>query len=87
MAIECCGKERSTRFCPECGKRLVDDPLVELLAHVRKTEKLYRTSAAKAMARSLHSKYDNPGYWSEKADKWQSWVDALSRLMGSDHGE
>lgn len=46
MSVECCGVNHDSRFCPECGKLLIEgDPLAWLLAHCRKQEKVNRTRA------------------------------------------
>ncbi len=35
VITECCGKERFGNFCANCGRKLTEDPLVELLLYCR----------------------------------------------------
>jgi hypothetical protein len=83
--MECCGKERRTRFCSECGEPL-DDPLASLLKHVTKHAKHQRD-----LCESAESLLDHPpnDAWRERrlermqrvAAKWESWQSALEKVV------
>ena len=47
--MKCCGEERTTTFCPECGKALRDRAGKELLSHV---ETMLRAAMARQLGRS-----------------------------------
>lgn len=92
MPVECCGKKRNSRFCPECGKRICTGPLMELLVNCRLTEKRLRTTAQKlreqAAGWEARGVSKNAGYCHEgaaendkKADAWKARADALGALM------
>lgn len=50
--MQCCGSERTTRFCPECGRKLrADDSLESLLAHCRSIA-IGKRQAAKTEAKN-----------------------------------
>lgn len=90
----CCGQERVSRFCPECGEKLQEHPLESLLAHARrevaKNEKRLQT-----LRNRIARQAETPGWKhytglvGEKdlagpdrlADRWKSWADALDDLM------
>jgi hypothetical protein len=85
MASECCGRERASSFCPDCGKRLDADPLRTLADHLRKQAAFY---AKKASARrSLAGSEADAGHadWlrrsADRADavhaKWSGWLRAV----------
>jgi hypothetical protein len=44
MPKSCCGQQRSSAYCPDCGKKLFDGPLAELMQHLRYAEKQNRTA-------------------------------------------
>jgi hypothetical protein len=85
---ECCGEERDTPHCPQCGKRLQDLNLYTLLQHLRKQTAL-RNNDVIAMRHRLETEWKN---WSptKKAQvmaadesglrKWQGWLDAVEEL-------
>ena len=73
--MKCCGEERDSRFCPECGKRLKLTPLVELYYHTK--------SQVAKHERKIHTlrvvnKDDSPIFKraEELRDKWASFRDA-----------
>jgi hypothetical protein len=64
--MECCGEERKTPFCPQCGKKIVDaNGLQGLLLHVQQR------------VRSLKRTPSDP----KKLDKWQSWERLLKEVV------
>lgn len=86
MSVECCGKPRTTPFCPQCGKGLdVHTGLGDLLAHCRSTEKRIRADARrfrwnfKEVGNSRYSELARRS--DEMADKWKTWAEALAELM------
>lgn len=91
--VECCGKPRTSPFCPDCGNKLEsDDPLVGLLVSCRRSERAHRASA-----RRWREKLGQPGEetWKEfhedqaaesdaKAAEWKARADALADLIERD---
>lgn len=67
----CCGDEWSTRFCPNCGKKLITDPILEVLSALRKLQ------------RSAETRFKNGGHqsWRESAAKYQRQIDAIEDLI------
>lgn len=76
--MKCCGKEMTTPYCPSCGKGS-SEPLVTLLAHVRKNATGHRKRVDGWLARNPDS------HRSEKvrriAEKWEAWRDALIEVI------
>lgn len=91
MSVECCGKGRATRFCSDCGKKLADGPLAELLAHLRSTAQANRTRLEKTKRMAARLMPTQPGSeedWRQAIasnqrafDRWEGWADALAALM------
>jgi len=93
--MECCGKDRDTRFCPDCGAMLRSSPLYELLKYCQE-----RAKADAAKSRSIRR--DATRYSSTDADarhrercavraanldqsvaRWQLWADELEKIVDS----
>lgn len=85
----CCGSERKTPFCPECGKNLREPgPLDELLAHARQTARNFRSGAKRWRKRYEDDGIDPNEFGCKQidrcqssAEKWDKWADALEELM------
>lgn len=78
--IECCGKPRASRFCPDCGKLLHDDDsLYGLLKHCRTFAAKYATAAAREARESQPGA--EAGHAARSAERWQGWADTLGRLI------
>ena len=87
--MTCCGAERTTPFCPQCGRQLKNNLLWDLLALCRKNEKAHRTRSATKQRkyqhdpekgkRDLMESEDNTRF----AEKWKAWGDALAALLES----
>lgn len=91
--MKCCGKERSSAYCPDCGNPL-QIPLQALLRHLRNQAKHYREHA------DNQEKNTEAIRWKGKPEKlrrycermrslerkWQGWVDEIERLMKNQSG-
>lgn len=90
--MECCGQDRTTKFCCECGTPVGLSPLGELLRHCRTAVKMKQSTAngyredTKTIGRSDFSivrcklaadRADN------NAGKWQSWADELEKAIAA----
>lgn len=67
-----------TPFCPECGRSMAGSPLVELLSHVRRTERSH------GKASEHYRQIDRIGAADKQSDvmrKWKRWGDALEEIM------
>jgi hypothetical protein len=87
--LTCCGNKHTTRYCPDCGKPLVNSPAAELLAYCRRNEEQYQARVNNG--RERHQKGGPKGdHWLRVADlaepqyqKWKAWGDALASLINS----
>jgi hypothetical protein len=82
----CCGRERSSRFCPDCGKALADDPLVELLNHCWLSEKKQRSEAENFRAAGDADDLSRKSTYETRlvrADGWRDRATALAALLAS----
>jgi NMD protein affecting ribosome stability and mRNA decay len=75
----CCGQNRTTRFCPECGKP-TKNALIGLLDHCRPQLEYCKTRLAHAGAKDSTCKRQ------AAVDKWQGWVDALEKAISEGDG-
>ncbi len=87
----CCGKPRATNYCPDCGKPMVDEPILQLLAHCRKIAIQHRsqhdafvkgceeqtTDEDKEFFRTLIKRSG------ASAVKWESYCSALEDLLAT----
>lgn len=82
----CCGEEVKTRFCPHCGKEVNKEPILELLAHIKKSmgEKVSRAKQTRRWA----DEGRNGESWDSRianrdalAKKWTDWHNALVTLI------
>lgn len=74
--IECCGKTRTSMFCPDCGVSLSEDPSVTLLNYLVKQQN------------SQRKQLDNWGLGASQIkrkekvlQKWKDWATELERLI------
>jgi len=95
----CCQKERTTKFCPDCGALLAGtDPLDTLMAHCRSQENLKAQELARAekdLERERHraDKLDLVRAERElrmaqaRHARWKSWVEALAEVILTAEGK
>jgi len=86
--MKCCGQERTTRFCPECGRFVANEhSLNGLLAMLRKrigtstkTATFHRTAVNEGSSEheSLARRAEND------VAKWTAWADALQKRIEGD---
>lgn len=93
--VTCCGRERTSRYCPECGEKLQEHPLDSLLAHAREVIRVHETKAAN-LRRKIAWQAENPDAKRYRPDvseedliaperlaaKWRTWAAAVEALMG-----
>ena len=84
--MDCCGKQRSTKYCPDCGKLLRDEsPLGSLREHVRKRMNMQRRRVIswQHRAKTESAKWIELRIASEEKtlEKWTSWLDALDKAI------
>jgi hypothetical protein len=79
--MKCCGKERTSKFCPDCGKHLETVGSLESLLR-------YLECQAKSAEQILkgHEVKNEPGSKlrqnaSRKARKWRSWADHVAGIV------
>ena len=86
---ECCGEERQSKYCPECGKLLYKKgSLTSLAKHCRDIEKVHERGIraiqfCAKQAKTLdtdHVKYQID-LANKRRDKWKSWADQLEAII------
>ncbi len=81
---ECCGQQRATWLCPDCGKLLHVDARTELLYHINQTLK-------RAVFTLKKRKRHNPDIarHSEEAAvaRWSKWAELVTRWIARDQQE
>jgi hypothetical protein len=86
--MKCCGNEQFTAFCPDCGKELNNEPIVEILALVRGKLKTQEN----VQRRGIEWDKANPGRNDyeirkrrlaneRKIAKFQRWIKALEAMQ------
>ncbi len=82
--ISCCGGVYSTRFCPTCGKKLQDDPILEVLNHMKKKYASLRTVADRLNEKAAASSDSNikakAAKKQEAVVRWETWIKAVSDM-------
>lgn len=81
--MKCCGQERTTRFCPECGKP-TNNPLFTLLAHCKPHLDQAKTRLAWTISQNREHDEFRIAKQQASVDKWQEWMDALERAIQGD---
>jgi hypothetical protein len=84
--VICCGSERTSAYCPHCGKKLTDKHGLEgLVAQCHKVVKRTVTEARKWEARALDGSNRHAERWGKSARassvKWGEWAKLLEELM------
>lgn len=81
----CCGKNRSTRFCPNCGKAMTQTPEESLLAHLREHATSYAARVVDYEPGGTLSHGSSPKERlrtnKELAEKWASWLHLVESLV------
>lgn len=80
--MECCGKDRQTKYCPECGRLLCSSPLEEVTNHcIRQLEMMKRHTAMRL--RGNQEKKQSSWYKKKQRniEKWEAWVSALLKAI------
>jgi uncharacterized membrane protein YvbJ len=89
--IECCGKERDTRYCPDCGKQLIDHKLHGLLKHCELNAGSQRALLDKSTRRQREKDTEAVRNQIKKraavVHKWQTWADVLRKLIAQTSGD
>jgi hypothetical protein len=75
----CCGAERATAFCPDCGKRLAAGPKAELVDHMRSTIQRLTTLATGHEERAEPACQQMAKSERRRIEAWQSWLDWVLR--------
>lgn len=79
--MECCGQDRMTKFCPDCGTPLTGDPLVALMQYVNMHARHQQDRVVKA-ERVPDDKYEIR-LAKRNAAKWQAWADELEKAIAA----
>ncbi len=85
----CCGKVRTSKFCPDCGKELTGDALLQLRQYLQvmagarnKDVEREKRKAEEEEKPEWKKEYLRIAAKRQKvADKWQRWLDTLDALM------
>lgn len=78
----CCGRNRHTKFCPECGKSITSGPLSGLVTHLLTVvgQKKKFVERAKGWPVS-ESQARRIAEGEKSAAKYQAWADELQRMI------
>jgi len=87
--VECCGQLRDSRFCPDCGVKLVEDREVAinmLAAYVlsmrNRAQTRLHTLEQFYVGQPKPNRYEATHHRQQKlAHKWQTWYDALQHYI------
>ena len=81
---KCCEQNHDSRYCPDCGTKLQNHPLYELLEHckLRLKDQTTRLESLTEYCRNKPDEYTKRRLGRQKRSiaKWQGWVDALQEL-------
>ena len=88
--MKCCGKLRTSKFCPDCGKLLAEShSLVTLLRHCEQ-QAISQEKALKTAGKKLGQGPDDQRWFEdyskckqEAIDKWRLWATLLRKLIES----
>ncbi len=92
LKMKCCGEERTTKFCPACGKKL-EHPLCALHRHL---DGIVKIDAAKldTIKKDMKERDTNPAIHSKRVArvektlaKWTLWRDAVHDALFSEPKE
>lgn len=79
--MQCCNKELTTPFCPLCGKKSHNAPLLSLLNYV----KGHRKAVQNRHNRRVKDKETyNQKRVKASLEKWESWQEVLENLLAED---
>lgn len=91
VPVECCGKTRDSRFCPDCGKELGLGVLEGLIDYCRKNERPHRKRIEELKQRKANPQNDRDrdtdklnrriANKTRMAEKWKRWADAVQSLL------
>ena len=85
----CCGEERTSKFCPECGSKIADAPLQQIVKyckhwaehHEARKQRYHETIAYKndddRKKKSRLERYE------KLASRWREWADAIEAVLNN----
>lgn len=82
--MNCCGEERATLYCGDCGKRLRFSPIEGLLSHTMVISRQKRALFDRMNATKNPRLLERPR---ATLAKWESWHDALKTLIEESGGK
>lgn len=79
MIPMCCGKPRMTKFCPDCGGPITQEPILSLLQYCRKR------AAEERKHCSHHKKFvgSRPEFHSEQLEKHEARLNLLESYVSA----
>lgn len=87
LKMKCCGQERTSKFCPECGKKL-EHPLCALYRHLDNVVKI-DDAKLQTVKKDTKARDANPEIHKRRIAriektlaKWVSWRDAVRNAIG-----
>ncbi len=87
VKIECCGSERATPFCPECGKRIRNiHSIYGLLEHCQLRLQILKSGLNRSKLANPDLPQGSRGSIKRtdkqmSINKWENWVDELTKLL------
>lgn len=78
----------NSRYCAQCGKKLGNVPIQDLLAHLESAREKARVRLQQIEQWNTEGRYAHEELYAidkqrvhDTIDKWQSWLDVLDKLM------
>ena len=80
--MECCEHIVTTPFCPTCGSATADVPIIQLLTHIRRTNRNYQRTFERS-SKNEDFDLERPFYKAQqrRAEKWKLWLEAFEGLI------
>ena len=92
--MECCGLDRDSNFCPDCGRKLneffgLKDLHIHCMKYARTLNKRIEETKGyleKCPERKKDERYMHVFRLEEKAlDKWNNWVSILAKIVAKEN--
>ncbi len=90
---KCCGEQRNTAYCPDCGAKIDETDLASLLRYCRSTLKVIRGSLEMARKRTEREagsearRKKRIAAYEKTVEKWSKWIVALEAAIKREAGE
>lgn len=81
---ECCGVVRNSPYCPMCGRKLIINPLAELLGYLGDRLKTAQTQLRHT--KQGHNAIGNADAKKANVERYERWIRAIQDVMKEKEG-